>query len=248
MTGARAASAPMAPAVLVVGANGGSGASLVAGALALASVRSNVEAWLVELDIGRGDLGESWDLGHRRTIDDLLGVLGEVDAAHLGHAAIRHADGVQVILAPSVPDAARSWHPDAVECLVDAVRRAAGDKGRVIVDGGVGLAPSSLAVAPRAHVILVVCSSTVAAARRARRILDALATLGAGARCGLAVSHGPRAGEIGARALGRAVGAPVLAELPWSPREGLQLAAGRWPRGRRCRLGTAIASLSGAIG
>lgn len=233
---------------LVVGANGGGGASLVAGALALAWARRASGVWLVELDLGRGDRGDAWGLSHERTLADLAGVVGEIDADHLRNAACGREAGLQVLLAPATPGSSAAWDPEAVERLLTAARAASGDGGRVVVDGGVGLSGASLAAAAHADGILIVCSPTVAATRRARRLVEALATSGADARCGLVVNGGPADGEIGARSVGRAVGAPILAALPWVPRDGCRLAAGRWPAGRRPRLAVAIEALAGAVG
>ena len=239
---------PAAFTVLVVGANGGSGASLVAGALALVWTRAGSVAWLIELDVERGDLGDAWSLPCDRTLADLAGVVGEVDAVHLGHVAHPSPGGPQVLLAPSSPGAVGVWDAEAIARLLTAARTAAGDRGRVVIDGGVGLSGPSLIAARHADGIVVVCSPRVSAARRARRLIEALVASGADARCGLVVSDGPDEAQIGARALGRAVGAPIIGELPWAPREGRHLSAGRWPTGRRARLAAAITSLAEAIG
>ncbi len=233
--------------LLVVGANGGCGASLVAGALARAWTRAGSAVWLIELDIDRGDLGEAWGLSCERTLADLAGVTGEIDAGHLGHVAQTAPGGLRVLLAPPVPGAAGAWGDEAIGRLLMAARVAAGEGGRVVIDGGLGLSCHSRIAPEHADGIVVICSPSVSAARRARRLIEALRASGAEARCGLVVSKGPGEAQIGARALGRAVGAPVVAEIPWAPREASDLTAGRWPRGRRARLASAITALAGAI-
>ena len=86
---------------VVVGACGGSGASLIAGALALCWARDGAPVWLMELDLERGDLGGAWDLPAARTLADLAAVMEEVDAGQLDRAAHDHPSGVRVILAPA---------------------------------------------------------------------------------------------------------------------------------------------------
>ncbi len=240
-------SPPASSVVLVLGANGGSGTSLAAGALALAWARAGSGVWLVELDLGRGDLGDAWGLARERTIDDLAGVAGELDRSHLGHAACEHA-GMRVLLASPPSRTAREWAPDGVRQLVSALRTASGEAGRVVIDGGAGQGGFPLTVADDADRIIIVCSPTVAAARRSRRLIQAIAASGADSRCGLVVNAGFGEAEMSARAIGRLAGSPILAELPRSRREGLRLAAGRWPLGGRGRLTRAVEGLAGVIG
>ena len=116
----------------------------------------------------------------------------------------------------------------------------AAGEGQVVVDAGAGLARAGLAAAARAGGVLLVCPPTLAGARRARRLLDALATRGAGGRSALVVGAGPGGGELGARALGNAlVGVDVVGEVPWARREArraqrgaVAIGARRRPRGR----------------
>lgn len=236
------------PLVLVIGASGGSGSSLVAGALALSWARGGVAVVLVDLDLERGDIGDAWGLSRERTLADLQAVAPELDANHLRHAAQTHASGVRVVLSAAVPGSAVAWDRPSVGRLLESARVASGDGGRVVVDGGTGLPAAAAAASERASGIVVTCSPTVAAARRAQRLVSALAELRADPPCALVVNHGPVAAQIGARALGHAVGRPVVGELPWAEREGRRLGAGGWPTGRRARLAAAIDALAGAVG
>ncbi len=81
-------------AVVVVGACGGCGASMIAGALALAWARDDARVWLMELDLERGDRGGAWDLPAERTLDDLAAVADELDSGHLNRAVHAHPSGV----------------------------------------------------------------------------------------------------------------------------------------------------------
>lgn len=232
-------------AIVVLGAAGGCGASLLAGALALAWQRERAGAWLVELDIGRGDLADAWDLRGDRTLADLEGVASELAPHHLRAASRSHTSGLTALVAPSLPRP--PWPAIAAAGLVAAVRDLAG-AGRCVVDGGCGPGPAALAATGRADGILVACPPRLAAARRAQRLLGALAGSGDDRRCALVLTHGPERGEIGARALGRVVGAPVVGELPWAAREAARLSAGNWPRGRRARLASAVVSIARVVG
>ena len=143
---------------------------------------------------------------------------------------------------------AGAWDVPAVTRLIDAARAEGGARGRVVVDAGAGWATAVGIAGARRVSILVVCAPTLSGARRAGRLVGALAASGAEARCALVVGEGPGRGELGPRALARAVGAPVVAELPWRPREAAELGAGRWPRGGRARLAAAVEGVAGALG
>lgn len=230
---------------LVVGANGGCGASLLAGALALATARAGEGAWLIELDLGRGDRGEAWAMPPGRTLADLVVVADEIEGRHLHQAAHAGPAGLHVLNAPSGAGGADAWTAAAVTRLVSAARAAAGPRGRVVLDGGTGPSGPVRAAAGAADLVLVVCSPTVGAVRRARRLMEALASSGGAlATSALVVARGPGARELGARAVARAASAPVRGELPWSPGEASRLGCGQWPTGRRARLACAVAALA----
>ena len=228
--------------LVVGGAAGGCGASLVAGALALCWAARGARPWLVELDLDRGDLAGAWGLPVDRTIADLAVVAGEIDAGHLRAAAFPHPSGVSLLPGPGIPGAEAGWDDAGAARLVDA----AAAEGRAVVDAGAGLGRLGLAAAGRSASVLIVCPPTLAGARRARRLLDVLAARGASQRSAIVVSAGPERGEIGARALGRALAANVVGELPWARAEAAELSAGRWAAGRRRPLHRALERLAEA--
>lgn len=233
---------------VVVGASGGCGASLVCGAVALAWARGGAATWLVELDPDRGDLADAWAVAPARTLADLVSVADEMDALHVRQAAHEHPSGVMALMAPAEPGCGIEWSAPRAARLASAAAAAAGPDGRVVIDAGSGLGALAAAVIGRAATALVVCGPSLASCRRARRIVEALsAARGDEGRCGLVVSRGPGGGEIGTRALGRAVGAEILAELPWSEREAAAIGAGRWPGAGRRGLARALQDLAGAV-
>lgn len=234
--------------LLVVGADGGCGASLLAGALALAWGRAGAPVWLLELDVDRADRADAWGLAGVRSLADLAGVAAELGARHVGHAAEEGPSGMRLLGAPPAPGAAEAWDDGALRRLVDATRASSGEAGRVVIDAGPGLGRPARAVAGGVDALLIACGPRVAAARRARRMVEAHSGSGARAGCVLALVHGPAAGEMGARALARAVGAAVAGEIPWSPGEAALLGGGSWPQGRRSRLARAVEALAEVLG
>ena len=235
-----------ATATLVVGASGGAGASLLAASLALAWAQEGAAAWLLDLDLDRGDLAGRLGVVGDRTIADLRPVAAELEPAHVRHAGRAHPSGVTVLPAPGLPGSAAAWDATATGRLLGAARATAGSGGRIVVDAGVGLPCEG--AADGVGTILVVCPPTLSGARRAAVVLEALRAGGAGARSAVVVGGRSTRGEVGARALGRLLGAPIAGELPWSPREADGLASGRWPTGRRARLALAVSAIARAVG
>jgi len=228
--------------VAVVGAAGGAGASTVACGLAMAWAARREAVWLVDLDGARGDLAAGWDLPATRTLADLAGVAGEVDRAHLARAASPHPSGVRVVASAGVLAGADPWDAAAAAAVCGALCAA----GAVVADVA-GDGPPARAMVARADSILLVCPPALDAARRAARLMEGWRHGPRHDRVGLVVAHRGGAPEIGARALGRTLGAPVVARLPRSGREARSLRAGVWPAGRRARLTRAIAALSEAL-
>jgi Flp pilus assembly CpaE family ATPase len=231
------------PAVVVVGACGGCGASLVAGGIALAWAAAGAATWLVEIDVERGDLAGAWGVSAERGMADLVSVSAELDAGHLRQAGHAHSSGAMLVLGPGTPGAGALWDAAAVMRLVEV----AGGEGRVVLDAGAGLSSLAIAAAEAATRVLLVCPPRVAAARRARRLVEALAGTGADRRSGLVVSGVPGGSELSAGALARAVGVEVVAETPWDEGDARQIGVGRWPGGRRRGLGAGLSRLAEAI-
>jgi MinD superfamily P-loop ATPase len=227
------------PAVVVVGACGGCGASLVAGGIALAWAAAGAATWLVEIDVERGDLAGAWGVSADRGLADLVSVSAELDAGHLRQVHHAHPSGAMLVVGPGTPGAEALWDAAAIARLVEV----AGSEGRVVLDAGAGLSSLAIAAAQAANLVLVVCPPTVAAARRARRLVEVLGG-GPARRVALAASGVSRGGELSAGALARTVGVEVLAEVPWDERDARQIGVGRWPGGRRRGLGAALSRLA----
>ncbi len=114
--------------LVVAGASGGCGASLVAGALALRWAAAGGRPWLVELDLERGDLAGAWGLPADRTIADLVPVAAELDGGHLRAAALPHPSGVSLLPGPGAPG--RRGHVGRRRPGTPRQRRGGGGAGR----------------------------------------------------------------------------------------------------------------------
>ena len=228
----------MSGAVLVVGASGGCGTTVLAGGIGLAWARSGRTGCLMELDVEHGDLAGGWDVPADRTLDDLLPVVDELGGRTLRQAAFPHASGLWILLGPARPGAHTDWAPPAPRLVAAASRLAS-----IVADGGAGLGATARAALEAASGVLVLAPATVAGARRARRLGEHLARTDAPVTTALVVRRGP-SDELRGRAVSRASGLDLAGELPWRPREAAELGAGRWPSGRRARLAPAIAALA----
>ncbi|HMM49483.1 MAG TPA: hypothetical protein PKE32_07725 [Miltoncostaeaceae bacterium] len=202
--------------LIVVGAAGGCGASLLAGGLALAWVRSGRDPLLVDLDLERGDLADRWDLPRERTLGDLVAVAQEVDARQLERASVRNAAGVRVSA-----------------------------QGDVVFDAPGAGAPTRAAIGV-CRAVVMVCPATLAGVGRAARLLEDARADGWDDRVAFVLALGRRS-QVSERAFGRALGASVIASLPWSEHEAREMAGGRWPTGRKRPLTDAIRELGEVI-
>jgi pilus assembly protein CpaE len=230
------------PRVLVIGAAGGCGASTLAGALALAWARAGRPSRLIELDLERGDLAGAWGIPAERTVADLLPVLAELGPEHVERAAYVHPSGCSLLLAPACPGAGQPWDEATTALLLSVAARG----GPCVVDGGAGLSAPAAAAASVASV-LIACPPSLAGARRARRLAQALGAAGCESAPRLIVAPARGEPELGARALAGAAGLAVAAVLPRSDREAASLAAGVWPNGRRTPLARVAATLAAEL-
>ncbi len=214
--------------IVVVGAGGGVGASLVASGLALRHARHGSSPLLIDLDAYRGDLAGAWGVPGDRTLADLGDVVDEIDTQHVGMVAHRHPTGVHLVLAPP-SGADNAFTTDgALRRLI----RACADFAPPIVDLGSGLMDRGESIARDATVV-VVAAPTVASARRTRGCEEMMRSWGV-RRSLVVLNRGSLRDELSTRAFARAIGRPVVAEVPRGMRDAHMLGAGEWPgRGRR---------------
>ncbi|MEQ9092864.1 MAG: hypothetical protein RLN63_02040, partial [Miltoncostaeaceae bacterium] len=145
-----------------------------------------------------------------------------------------HRSGVSVLAAPGRPGAAGRWNAGRVRALLASIAR----EGDVVADAASGGVVGQSAVAS-AGSVLFACPATVAGVRRGVRRLEGWRERDLDERIGV-VALRTATPELSTRALGRALGVAVLAEVPWSRSEAADLAMGAWPRRGRRRLASAL--------
>lgn len=223
------------PGIAVVGVAGGVGTTLLTAALALTARDDGIR--VLGIDCHGGGPHALWGVEPERTVDNLLPVRPEVDAAHVHQVAHRHAGRMELVAGPGNPAAAAEWVPADAERLAAAL---AGD-ANWIADLGRGGHPVQGAMLARARDVVVVTCASPAAAAAARHLLDALPP-----GCQPVVALVRRRDEsLSARSVRRLIGHEVV-EIPWD-RSGAEQCATAASPGRRGLWG-AIGHLRHAVG
>jgi len=117
------AEAPRGKIFTVFSTKGGVGKSLVATNLGVALSRGGHSVCLVDLDVNSGDVAIMLQLTPQRTINDLVGFNGVIDAEGIASILTRHSDNLSVVAAPVRLDSPDQASPDDISKLLDALRR-----------------------------------------------------------------------------------------------------------------------------
>jgi pilus assembly protein CpaE len=104
--GAPGASSRLGMMISVLGLKGGAGKTLTAVNLAAALADAGHRVAIVDLDLQFGDVGLALGLRPERTVFDLMGSGGSLDAEKLEDFLVVHPSGVRALLAPARPDQA----------------------------------------------------------------------------------------------------------------------------------------------
>ena len=147
------ASRAPAPLICIVGPKGGTGKTLTACNLAVSLALAGKRPALVDIDLQFGDVGLALGLEPQRTIYDLAGAGGTLDAEKVEQFVTRHPSGVGVLLAPKRPDQAGAIDPPFLRNVYAALRAA---YDYVIVDTPPAFTPEVIATIDVATYLCVV--------------------------------------------------------------------------------------------
>ncbi|QSR31749.1 chromosome partitioning protein [Nocardioides sp. S5] len=117
------ADAPRGKVITVFSTKGGVGKSLVATNLGVAMSSSGRSTCLVDLDVNSGDVAIMLQLTPQRTINDLVGFNGVIDAEGISTILTHHSDNLSVVAAPVRLDSPDQASVDDIGKLLDALRR-----------------------------------------------------------------------------------------------------------------------------
>ncbi len=147
--------------ISVLGLKGGSGKTLTATNLAVALADAGNRVTIVDIDLQFGDVGLALGLSPERTVFDLIGSGGSLDAEKLEDFLAVHPSGARALLAPARPDQAGVVTSDFLRDVYAVLREvqrlrdrghaaelyAGGDRRRGQLDGGLHGGDARLAVA-----------------------------------------------------------------------------------------------------
>lgn len=128
--------------ISVLGLKGGSGKTLTATNLAVALADAGNRVTIVDIDLQFGDVGLALGLSPERTVFDLIGSGGSLDAEKLEDFLAVHPSGARALLAPARPDQAGVVTSDFLRDVY-AVLREVNDF--VIVDTPPSFTPEAIA-------------------------------------------------------------------------------------------------------
>ncbi|MCF6377276.1 P-loop NTPase [Nocardioides KLBMP 9356] len=117
------AEAPRGRIITVFSTKGGVGKSLVATNLGVSLAASGRSVCLVDLDVNSGDVAIMLQLTPHRTINDLVGFNGVIDAEGISSILTRHSDNLSVVAAPVRIDSPDQASQDDVAKLLEALKR-----------------------------------------------------------------------------------------------------------------------------
>ncbi len=147
------AEAPRGKVVTVFSTKGGVGKSLVATNVGVALAGAQHSVCLVDLDVNSGDVAIMLQLTPHRTINDLAGFNGVIDAEGISSILTKHSDNLSVVAAPVRIDSPDQATPDDIGKLLDALRRMV---DFVVVDTSGVFDDNALTALDRSDVIVLV--------------------------------------------------------------------------------------------
>ncbi len=147
------ADAPRGKVLTVFSTKGGVGKSLVATNLGVALAGSGRSVCLVDLDVNSGDVAIMLQLTPQRTINDLAGFNGVIDAEGIASILTQHSENLSIVAAPVRLDSPDQATPDDIGKLLDALRRMV---DFVVVDTSGVFDDNALTALDRSDVIVLV--------------------------------------------------------------------------------------------
>jgi Flp pilus assembly CpaE family ATPase len=202
--------------VTVFSPKGGSGKTVLATNLAVASARSGQETLLVDLDLQFGDSALTLAVAPRATITDLAASAGDVDSEKLkAFVSTDPRTGVAVLPAPQRPEEADMIGQAELAAILRAARNA---YDAVVIDTGPLFDAAVLAALDHSDRLLLVCNPEVTSLKNVRIGLETIDRLGFDReRVSLVANRLGAAGGVGHADIEQALDTTIAFELPDDP-------------------------------
>jgi pilus assembly protein CpaE len=154
---------------------GGCGSTTVACNIAASLAKAGKTA-LVDLDLMRGGVANSFDLRPRYTIADVMDSADRVDKQMLDNALALHAGcGLAVLARPDLPEDTQRVNQPGLARLLNLLGRAF---DHVVIDSMMSISPMYTSVVQAADTNLVVMQLNIPSAKNAERFVGALRRMG----------------------------------------------------------------------
>jgi len=162
--------------VTVFSPKGGSGKTVLATNLAVATARSKIATLLIDLDVQFGDAALMLSVPPRATIADLVASRGTVDAEKLkAFVYTEQRTGLDVLPAPARPEEAEVVGQNELASILEAARSA---YAAVVIDTGPLFDTAMLSALDRTDELLLVCNPEVTSLKNVRIGIDTIERLG----------------------------------------------------------------------
>ncbi|WP_156290347.1 AAA family ATPase [Oceanobacillus salinisoli] len=161
--------------IVICGAKGGIGKTLVSVNLAIALSKKNMKVNLLDTDFQFGDVSLALDLQTTFTIKDVMEEQNSVDSASVSSYLTEHSSGIHVLPSPERPEYAELITKEALLSVVDLLRK---QSDFLIVDTGVGIHEQSLELIEQADHIFVVTTLEMTSLKSTRLLLETFDKLG----------------------------------------------------------------------
>lgn len=157
--------------IVVCGAAGGSGCSVIATNLALLLAHVDDRSCLLDLDMQRGSAASLLNLRPRHTIADLCRNIDKLDFKMFEQSLLQHESGVHVLASPRAFD---DSPPLTIKAVEGMVRMARSSFANVVIDLPGFSQPNVIPLIQHCPAIVLVTRLDFGAIRNSRRALDFL--------------------------------------------------------------------------
>lgn len=200
--------------VVVAGAKGGSGKTVVATGLAATAARSFPgQVSLLDLDLQFGDVDLFVNLESDRNLRSLGPVLQELDREAVNSVVQTTSSGLRVLLPPAWPEDAEMFQAEDLSALLLFFKRTC---PLTIVDTGGRLDSALMAAAQDANLLLLVTTPALPALRDTAKMLASFGRLDVSLdRTAVVVNNSARTRGFDANIVARTLGQEPLAVLPF---------------------------------